>query len=130
MDTTCQLLISGSGVRNSDGALQNLFLGKQRLRRVVYCGVEQIGDLGVDFAARHVHVLRDADLRVPQVIGPNACGQATRVDKGCERLPEALGGLVRHTQILADGRHSLPKLFGPRHVAAVDGKIITGCWPR
>jgi hypothetical protein len=31
MDITCQLLISGSGVRNPDGALQSLFSGAYRL---------------------------------------------------------------------------------------------------
>ena len=38
MDITCQLLISGSGVRNPDGSpmFQGLFSGTRRLRGAVY----------------------------------------------------------------------------------------------
>jgi hypothetical protein len=57
----------------------------------------------VHFAARHVHVLRHADLRVPEVVGPNASGKATFVDEGREGLTEAVRGHLRHTQVLADG---------------------------
>jgi len=75
------LLISGSGVRNPDGAPhQSQFSGTSQLRGAVcapYCIVEKVCDLSVHFATRHVHVLRHADLRVPEVIGPVTMGGAT-----------------------------------------------------
>ena len=112
------LLISGSGVRNPDGALQSPLSGTHRLRGAVYAPLIASSRRSATWGCTLPRVMYTSCVMLtfecPRVVGPNRAERATFVDEGREVLRKLCLVTFGTPRSLRRVRHSLPKLFGSR----------------